>query len=114
MVQTLSSYRADDAFHVRALPRRSRSAEHFVDVHNFDLLAELLPVDTITIPEQIFRRGVERKSFAHLPRGPFCRRMRRHVEVDNAASVVREHDKDEEDFKPNCVDREEVDRSELR
>ena len=114
MVQTLAAYRSDDTFHVCALPRRSRSAEHFVDVHDLELLAELLPVDPISVSEQIFRRGVERKSFAHLLCGPFGCGMGCDVEVDNAASVVRENNKDEEDFKPNRVDREEVDRRELR
>jgi hypothetical protein len=34
------------------LPRRSRSAENFVDVHDLELLAEHLPVDPIAISEQ--------------------------------------------------------------
>jgi len=37
-----------------------------------------------------------------------------HVEVDNASSIVNEYDEDEQDFEPNGVHREEVDRSELR
>ena len=114
VVQTVSTYRSDDAFHVRPLPRRSRSAENFVDVHDLELLAELLPVDPIAISKQILRLGVERKSFEHLLRGPFGCGMGRDVEVDNTTSVVSQHNKDEQNFKPNCVDGEEVDRSELR
>src|SRR5688572_15651534 len=37
-----------------------------------------------------------------------------HVKVDNTTSIVRENDEDEADFKPNRVDGEEVDGSELR
>ena len=37
-----------------------------------------------------------------------------HVEVDNGSSIVNEYDEDEQDFEPNGVHREEVDRSELR
>ena len=40
--------------------------------------------------------------------------MSRHVEVDNTSSIMCEDDKDEENFKPYCVDGEEVDGSELR
>src|SRR5262245_57396848 len=36
------------------------------------------------------------------------------VEVHNASSIMRENDKDEQNFKPHCVDGEEVDRSQLR
>jgi hypothetical protein len=74
------------------------------------LLAELLPVDPITISQQIFPCGVERKGFEHLLRGPFRRRMSRDVEVDNASSIMRENDKHEKNFKPYRVDGEEVDR----
>src|SRR5215467_2264106 len=75
MVQTFSADRPDHTFHVSALPRRARGAKNFFDIHDFDLLAELLPVDPITISQQIFRCGVERKGFQHLLRGPFPRGM---------------------------------------
>src|SRR5262249_45467052 len=114
MVQTFSADRTDHAFHVRALPRRARGAENLVDIHDFDLLAELVSVDPITISQQIFRCGVERKGFQHLLRGPFPRGMSRDVEVDDASSIVGENDKHEQNFKPHGVDGEEVDRSQLR
>src|SRR5215510_12530921 len=114
MVQTFSADRTDHAFYVSALPRRARSAKNLVDIHDFDLLAELLPVDPITISQQIFRCGVERKGFEHLLRGPFRRGMSRDVVVDNASSIMRENNKHEKNFKTNRVDSEEVDRSQLR
>src|SRR5262249_40005907 len=40
--------------------------------------------------------------------------MSRDVEVDNASSMMRENDKHEQNFKPHCMDGEEVDRSQLR
>ena len=108
MVQAFASYRADYAFDIGALPRRSRSAKHFLDIHNFDLFAELLPVNAIAISEQIFRRSVERKRFEHLLRCPFSGGMRGDAEVDNTSAMVSENDKDEQNFKPDGVDREEV------
>jgi hypothetical protein len=49
-----------------------------------------------------------------LLRRTFRRWVSGDVEVDNASSIVCEDDKDEEDFKPNGLDRKEVDGSELR
>jgi len=64
--------------------------------------------------QQIFRCGVEWKGFEHLLRRPFRCGMSRNVEVHNASSIMCENDKDEQDFKANSVDDEEVHGSELR
>jgi hypothetical protein len=82
-MQTFSADRTDHAFYVSALLRRARGAKNLVDIHDFDVLAELLPVDPITISQQIFWCGVERKGFEHLLRGPFRRRMSRDVVPKN-------------------------------
>ena len=87
---------------------------NFVDIHDCNLFAELLSVDPITISQQIFRCCVERKGLEHLMRSPFSRRMSRDIKEKNASSIMRENDEDEEDFKPDRVDGEEVHRSELR
>jgi len=102
MVQTFSPDRADDAFHVSALPGRPRSAKNFIDIHDLDLLAELLSVDSITIAQQIFRCGVERLQASAAP--PIPQRMSRDIKVNNASSVMCENDKHEEDFKPHRAD----------
>src|SRR5262245_27565322 len=73
-----------------------------------------MPIDPISIAQQISRCRIERKGFEHLLGGPFSRRMRRDVEVDNPASIVSENDKNKQNFKPNRVDGKEVDGSELR
>src|SRR5215470_3938493 len=114
MVQTFSANRTDDAFDVGSLPRRPRSAEHFFDIHYGDLLAELLTIDSISIAQQISRRGIKRKGFEHLLRRPFRRWTSCDVEVHDASSIVCEDNKNEEDLEPNGVDSEEVDRRELR
>src|SRR5262245_12067364 len=114
MVQAFTANRTDDAFHISSLPRRPRSAENFCDIHYRDLIAELVAIDPISISQQIARCGVEREGFQHLLRSPFGRWMSRDVEVDNASSIMRENDKNEEDFKPNGLDGEEVDGRKLR
>src|SRR5262249_24734007 len=78
------------------------------------LVAELLAVDSISISQQISRRRIKRKGFEHLLRRPFGRWMSCDVEVHDAPSIVREDNKNEEDFEPNGVDGEEVGGRELR
>src|SRR5262245_5968093 len=114
MVQTFTANRTDDAFDVSLLPRRSRSAEHFFDIHYRDLVVELLAIDPISISQKISRRGIKRKGFEHLLRRPFSRWMSCDVEVHDASSIVCEDNKNEEDFEPNGLDGEEVDGRELR
>ena len=113
MVETFTANRTDDAFDVSSLPRRPRSAENFLDIHYGDSVAELLAIDSISISQQILRRGIKGKGFEHLLRRPFSRWMSCDVKVHDASSIVREDNKNEEDFKPNGVDRKEVDRREL-
>src|SRR5215813_9524090 len=108
MIQTFSADRADHAFHVSALPGRSRGAENLFDIHDFDLFAELLSIDPITISQQIFRCCVEGKGLEHLLRGPFGRGMTCHVKVDDTSAIMREHDVDEQNFKPYCMYGEEI------
>src|SRR5262249_14342741 len=114
MGEAFTAKRADDAFDVSSLPRRPRRAEHFFDIHCGDLLAELVAIDSISISQQISRRGIKRKGFEHLLRRPFRRGMSCDVEVHDASSIVCEDIKNEEDFKPNGVDGEKVDGGEWR
>src|SRR5215831_8628706 len=114
MVQAFTANRADNAFDVSSLPRRPRSAENFFDIHCGDLVAELLAIDSISISQQISRRGIKRKGFEHLLRRPFRRWMSGDVEVHDASSIMCKDNKDEKDFEPNGVDGEEVDGRELR
>src|SRR5262245_20330263 len=114
MVQRFAANRTNDAFHVSSLPRRPGSAENLFDIHDCNLVAELLSIDPIPISQQIARRRIERKGFQQLLRGPFSRWMSRDIKVDNASSIMRKDDKDEEDFKPNGGDGEEVDSRKLR
>ena len=113
MVQTFPANRADHAFHVSTLPGSPGSAENFIDIHDCDLVAELLSVDPIAISQQIFRCCVEGKGFEHLLRGPFGRGMTCQVKVDDTSAIMREHDEDEQNFKPYRMYSEEIDGNEL-
>src|SRR5215813_12248797 len=61
----------------------------------------------------MFRRAVERKRLDDLLRGPLCRRMSRDIEMDDASTMMGEHDEDEQNLEPDGLYREEVDGNEL-
>ena len=88
MIGTLSPNRADDAFRVWILERRSRRGDHFFNLHPLYSQSKFCPVNLISIPEQIARRRVFREGFDELSGRPFSRRMRCNIEVDDLASVM--------------------------
>jgi hypothetical protein len=70
MVETLSANRADQAFREGILPRASGSREDFLDLHAPHTLAEGVPVDGVSIAEEIGRGGVVGESVHDLLGGP--------------------------------------------
>ena len=93
VVQAFPAYRSAYAFDVSPLPGRSRCAEDFVDVHDFELLAEFVSVDPIAISQEILWCAAKGEGLDDLLTGPLRCRMDRHVEMKDAAAVVREYDK---------------------
>src|SRR4030095_17244296 len=89
-------------------------AEDFVDVHDFESLAEFVSVGPIAISQEILWCAVQGEGFDDLMCGPLCCRMDRHVEMKDASAVVREYDKDKQSLEPDGVNGEEVDRNHLR
>ncbi len=63
MVQAFPADRSDAAFGVSPLPGRSGCAEDFVDVHDFELLAEFVSVDPIAISQEILWCAVRGEGF---------------------------------------------------
>jgi hypothetical protein len=59
------------------------------------------------------QHGIIRKGLKKLLRGPFCGGMRRDVEVNDAAALMRENEEDVENAEGDCRDGEEIDRSKL-
>jgi hypothetical protein len=103
VVQALPADGTDHAFHVCVLPRRSWRTEDLFDVHDFNLLAELVSVDPIAISQQIPRRALKGEGFNDLLCSPFPNRMGRHIEMKDASAVVREHNKDKQSLERNGV-----------
>jgi hypothetical protein len=51
MIQAISPYAANYAFHKSILPRASRCSEHLFDTHVLNSSLESVPIDTISIPQ---------------------------------------------------------------
>jgi hypothetical protein len=113
VIQTLAADRADEPLHEGILPRAVGRGQDFTDPHALDSSAECLPVDAVTITQEVGRGGVVRESVDELLGGPRGGRMLGHVEVDDASTVVGEHDEDEEDAQARGGQSEEVDGDEV-
>ena len=90
-----------------------RCRENFLDTHALHALTKRVPVDVVTIAQEIGGRGVVREGVHDLLGGPVGGWMLRHVEVDDAAAMVGEHDEDEEHPQAGRGHREEVERDEI-
>jgi hypothetical protein len=97
MVKTLAPDRADEPLREGVLPRAVGRGQDFTDPHALDSVAKCLPVDAVAIAEEIGRGGRVRKGVDELLGRPRGGRMLGHVDVEDAAPVVGEHDEDEED-----------------
>jgi len=90
--------------------RWSRRDHDFFDAHGPHRRLNVRSVDAVAIPDDEPPWGVPRPRLTELLRGPRGRRMRRDVHVDDAASIVRQHDEHQQHAKRRGGDREEVDR----
>jgi hypothetical protein len=93
MVQALAPNRTNEALDVGPLAGGSRGAQHFLDAHLSHLSPEGIAENGVAIAQQVARELVKGKSFTQLLSRPFRRRMRGHVEVDNATPVMGQHQK---------------------
>ena len=113
MAETLSPDRADQAFGEGILPRASGSREDFLDLHAPHALAEGVPVDGVSVAEEIGRGGVVGEGVHDLLSGPHRGRMRGDVEVQDSAPMVSEDDQDKEHPQLSGGNGEEVDRDQV-
>ncbi len=84
-----------------------------LDPHVLQLPSNIFAIDSISIPEYILGNSVIRKGLKKLLRGPFCVGMKRDVEVNDAAVLMRENEEDVENAEGDCRDGEEIDRGKL-
>ena len=90
-----------------------RRGQDLTDPHACDSLAERLPVDAGAITEEIGRGGVVGEGVDELLDSPGGGGMLGHVEVDDAAAMVGEHDENEEHAQADGGYREEIEGDEV-
>jgi hypothetical protein len=77
------------------------------------LFSEVIAKDRIAIPQQVVRELVKGKCLAELLSNPLRGRVSGHIEVQNAATIMSQHQKDVKDPKTDRGHREEVDGHQL-
>ena len=114
MVEALPPDRADEALHVRILPRCPRRSEHLRDSDSGHAVAERALIHRIAVSEQVLRGGFPRKCLHDLLSRPLCGGLVCDVAVEDATPFVGENEKTKHDVKSDRRYGEEVDRDELR
>ena len=92
VVDALSSDRSNEPLDIRILPRTSPGRHDLLDAHVLDAVLEHATVDTIAIAHEVAWHMAPRKRLYDLLRRPCGGRVRRHVEVQHAASVVSKNE----------------------
>src|SRR5262245_40940023 len=113
MVQTLAADGTDQSLHVCVLPGAPRRRDDFLDLHSRHSQPKLFAIDLVTISKQEARGGLVRESLDDLLRGPRCRWMLCHVEVQYATPVVRQHEEYIQHTKGRGRDGQEIKRDQL-
>jgi len=92
MIEALATNASDDAFHVAILPRTPWCNANFFDAHSFNPRPEEFAIDSVAVSNHKPRGAVFRKCFDDLLCSPNRRWMLRDIEVDDAATIVRQDD----------------------
>ena len=110
MVQAFAPHAADQAFHIRILPRAPWRRNDLFHAHRRHGRAEQLPVCAVPVADQVPRRRAPRECFSDLLCDPRHRRVRRDTEMHDLAALVVEHDEPEQEVERGRGDHEEIDR----
>ena len=110
MVQAFAPHAADQAFHIRILPRAPWRRNDLFHAHRRHGRAERLPVCAVPVADQVPRRRAPRECLSDLLCDPRHRRVRRYTEMHDLAALVVEHDEPEQEVERGRGDHEEIDR----
>ena len=113
VVQTFTPNGSDDAFDIRILPWGTWRNENLLDAEHAGTASEVPAVNSVAVTNQIPTCRVPRERFDELSAGPFSRGMLGNVEVNDASSVVGQHEEYEQNAESNRGYREEVDGDEI-
>src|SRR6516164_1268171 len=113
MIQAVTADGSDQPLHVGPLPWTGWRGEDFLYAQALDSLPKVIPIDLIPVSQQVTWRLILGKRLHHLLPCPPCRGTHRHVEVNDAAAMMSQHDKHEQHAKADRRHGEEVDRDEI-
>src|SRR5690348_9124020 len=99
MIEALATNGSYHSLNVSSLPRRARCRQNFADAHVSHLFSEGIPEDSIAVAQQVARELVKGKCLPQLLAGPLRGWVSGHIEVQNAAPVMRQHQEHVEDLK---------------
>src|ERR1700745_3297594 len=91
MVEALAPNRTNDTLNIRPLPGGSRGGKDFLDSHVGYLSAEVTAVDGIAVAQQVARKLIKGERFSQLLSGPLRGWVCGHIEVENATTVMGQH-----------------------
>src|SRR5215831_10757770 len=102
MIQAVTADGSDQPFHVGPLPWTGWRGDDFLYAQALDSLPKVIPMDLIPVSQQVTWRLILGKRLHPLLPCPPCRRVLRHVEVNDAAAMMSQHDKHEQHPKPTA------------
>ena len=113
VIETLSANATDEPFRKWILPWTSCCGEHLVNAHSLNPVPEMATVNSVTVPNQISRHNIFGECFDDLLRGPFCRGMLRHIEMQHTATLMCQDHEYKEDSQLQGGNGKEVDGDQL-
>src|SRR5258708_39645059 len=88
MIEALAPNGSNHTRYIGSLPRRARCRQNFADAHVSHLFSEVIPEDSIAVPQQVARELVKGKCLPKLLSRPLRGRAGGHIEAQNAAPVM--------------------------
>src|SRR5437870_13723380 len=113
MIEALASNRSNHSLYIGSLPRRARCRQNLADAHVSHLFSEGIPEDSIAVAQQVAREVVKGKCLPQLLSRLLRGRMSGHIEVQNAAPVMGQHQKHVKDLETDSGHGEEADGDQL-
>ena len=94
VVQQIVPDTLDESFGYAVLPGFPVSRLLWLDTNGIESIWDLLPVDTVTVEDRVFRRRFKRECFSELLDNPWGGRFIRDVEMNDIAPTMRDDEKD--------------------
>ena len=113
MIEAFATNGANHPLDIGSLPRRARYRQDFANAHVSQVFSEVIAKDRIAVAQEVARELGKGKCLAQLLSRPLRGREGGHIEVQNAALVMGQHQEHVKDLEPDGGHGEEVDRDQL-